>query len=190
MTKLEQAMRQLQAEARAMTPPSEPNAALLAEFAGVRGPGNPWKAQWLAVAAVVIATIAVSVFRTRAHAPVIPPAAVPAPVVQVAAMQPTAMQPAPSPVASGRKARRKPVPPEPEAPFMQIPYTAPLAPWEHAEVVRADIPLSALIAAGLPLEVSDPGARARADLMIGPDGRTRAVRLISVSDSTSYRTNP
>jgi hypothetical protein len=53
-----------------------------------------------------------------------------------------------------------------------------------------DLPASALIAAGLPVHVSDPGARAGADVVAGEDGRARAVRLISVSDSTSYSNIP
>lgn len=185
MSELDHVIRQLRAEARALTPPPEPGAALLAEFAGVRTRRKPPVPRWLAAAAVTaaIAAIIVALLPVQKHTPATHSAAAAPPAVVLAAVQ----QPSEPAVAPRRRAHRKPVPPEPEAPFIQVPYTAPLAPGESADIVRADVPMSALIAAGFPFEVSDPGARARADLMIGPDGRTRAVRLISVSDSTSYR---
>jgi hypothetical protein len=76
---------------------------------------------------------------------------------------------------------------EPEQPFVAIPYTAPLAPYERTEVVRMDLPVSALIAAGFPLQAAEPGASARADLVVSEDGRARAVRLISISNSDLNR---
>jgi hypothetical protein len=76
---------------------------------------------------------------------------------------------------------------EAEQPFVAIPYTEPLAPYERTEIVRMDLPVSALIAAGFPLEAAEPGASARADLVVSEDGRARAVRLISISDSSLNR---
>ncbi len=70
---------------------------------------------------------------------------------------------------------------EPEQPFIPIPYVLPPAPYERVEVVRMQLPVAALIAAGLPMQVSDPGAQAEADVLVGQDGRPRAVRLVSVS---------
>jgi len=72
---------------------------------------------------------------------------------------------------------------EPEQPFIAIPYTLPLEPYERADVMRMDVPVAALIAAGLPMSMVDPGASARADVLVGQDGRARAVRLISISSS-------
>ena len=74
-----------------------------------------------------------------------------------------------------------------EAAFVSIPYTAPLAPNERADVVRMDVPVAALIAAGLPMRVHDMGASASADVLVGEDGRARAVRLISLADSRFNR---
>jgi len=65
-----------------------------------------------------------------------------------------------------------------EAPFVPIPYLAPPAPYERIEVVRMQVPVAALIAAGLPVRTADPGARVEADVMVGQDGRARAVRLV------------
>lgn len=80
-----------------------------------------------------------------------------------------------------RKRRRLRTAAAPEPPFIAIPYTPPIAPFERADVMRVEMPVAALIAAGLPMEMADPGARARADLLVGQDGRARAIRLIAVS---------
>ena len=69
-----------------------------------------------------------------------------------------------------------------EAPFVPIPYLAPPAPYERIEVVRMQLPVAALIAAGVPVRTADPGARVEADVMVGQDGRARAVRLVSNSN--------
>ncbi len=69
----------------------------------------------------------------------------------------------------------------PEQPFIAIPYTMPLEPYEQAAVVRMDVPAMALIAVGLPVEGADPSARVQTDVLVGQDGRARAVRLISIS---------
>ncbi len=73
--------------------------------------------------------------------------------------------------------------PLPQQPFIAIPYTLPLEPYERADVMRMDVPVAALIAAGLPMHMADPAALARADVLVGQDGRARAVRLISISTS-------
>jgi hypothetical protein len=68
---------------------------------------------------------------------------------------------------------------ESEQPFVPIPYLAPPAPYERIEVVRMELPVAALIAAGLSVRTADPGARVEADVLVGQDGRARAVRLVS-----------
>jgi hypothetical protein len=88
-------------------------------------------------------------------------------------------------------ATRSPQPPAPaapsaapqefEQPFVSIPYVAPLGPYERAEIVRMNLPVAALISAGLPVRTSDAGAQVEADVLVGQDGRARAVRLVSVS---------
>jgi hypothetical protein len=89
----------------------------------------------------------------------------------MAAVQP-ALHPAPR--------RRHATPRDPEPEFVRIPYTAPLAPYERAEIVRGDIPLSALTAAGFQIAAPDTAATAQADLLIGEDGIAHAIRLISI----------
>ena len=72
-------------------------------------------------------------------------------------------------------------PPEAEQPFVAIPYVLPPGPYERVEIVRMQVPVAALIAAGLRVETADPSAQAEADVLIGQDGRPRAVRLVSIS---------
>lgn len=76
-----------------------------------------------------------------------------------------------------------------DAPFVEMPYVAPLAPYERAEVVRMDVSVAALEAAGLDVHVPDTGATVLADVLLGQDGRAHAIRLVSgreVSDRELY----
>jgi hypothetical protein len=66
-------------------------------------------------------------------------------------------------------------------PFVEIPYIAPLAPYERTRIVRMDVPVSALIAAGFKVHAVDTGAALSADVLFGQDGRAHAIRLISNS---------
>jgi hypothetical protein len=81
--------------------------------------------------------------------------------------------------------RPVPVPPHTEEPFLEIPYVAPLAPYERTSLVRMDVPVAALIAAGFEVRVADAGASVRADVLFGQDGRAHAIRL--VPDSIAFR---
>lgn len=72
-------------------------------------------------------------------------------------------------------------------PFIEIPYIAPLAPYERTSIVRMDVPVSALIAAGFDVHAVDTGAALRADVLFGQDGRAHAIRLVSNSVSNSNR---
>ena len=63
-------------------------------------------------------------------------------------------------------------------PFVEIPYTAPLAPYERTTVVRMNVPVTALVAAGFEVPTSDTGAVILMDVLVGQDGRAHAVRPI------------
>jgi hypothetical protein len=69
-----------------------------------------------------------------------------------------------------------------EAPFVEIPYVAPLAPYERTSVMRMDVPVEALIAVGFEVQGQEPGAAVTADVLVGQDGRAHAIRLLSNSD--------
>ena len=64
------------------------------------------------------------------------------------------------------------------AEFVEIPYVAPLDPRESASIVRMDIRVATLLAAGYRI-VADPGTIVSADVLVGEDGRAHAVRMIS-----------
>jgi hypothetical protein len=72
-----------------------------------------------------------------------------------------------------------------EQSFVPVPYTVALAPGEPADLMRVEMPVAALIAAGMPVGAADPAARARADVIVGQDGQARAFRVISVSTFSS-----
>ena len=70
--------------------------------------------------------------------------------------------------------------PAPEtAEFMAVPYSEPLSPYERREVVRVNVPVSALAAWGMRVVNDDPYRRVNADVVLGEDGLARAVRLVS-----------
>jgi hypothetical protein len=75
-------------------------------------------------------------------------------------------------------------------PFVEIPYIAPLAPYERTSIVRMDVPVSALIAAGFEVHAADTGAALRADVLFGQDGRAHAIRLVSNSVPNSNNSVP
>lgn len=64
-------------------------------------------------------------------------------------------------------------------PFVEIPNTVPLSPEERTTIVRMEIPVAALIAIGFNVPGSDPGATVEVDVLVGQDGRARAIRLVS-----------
>jgi hypothetical protein len=46
-----------------------------------------------------------------------------------------------------------------------------------------EIPVAKLRAVGYRIQVSDPGAVVEADVLVGQDGRARAIRPLSISSS-------
>lgn len=72
--------------------------------------------------------------------------------------------------------------PQPEQGFIAIPYVIQPASYERVEIVRAEVSAAELIAVGFPVS-GDPAARLEADLLVGQDGRARAVRLIPEEES-------
>jgi hypothetical protein len=74
---------------------------------------------------------------------------------------------------------RGPARPRPtEEPFLPIPYVAPLAPYEQASVMRMEVPVAALTAAGFEVHASDAGDAITVDVLVGQDGRAHAIRPI------------
>ena len=90
----------------------------------------------------------------------------------------------PSPVRPAAHVRRRSVgsrPSQAAAEFVPFPYTVPIAPEERASVLRMQIPVTALIAAGFDFRVTDSRAVVQADVLVSQDGRARAIRPLSIS---------
>jgi hypothetical protein len=66
-----------------------------------------------------------------------------------------------------------------DRPFIAVPYVAPLAPYERTSVMRMEVPVAALVAAGFQVHGVEPGSTVKVDVLVGQDGRMHAVRLIS-----------
>jgi hypothetical protein len=163
MSRLDDAMNRLSADMAESGAPLEVERAVLAEFDRVQRRKRP--RYWFAAAGAIAASVAglwmVGVWRMEHKPAQRPDAATPAAEAQ--------------PVAGAQ------VDAEAEQPFVPIPYVLPPGPYERVEVVRMSLPVSELIAAGFQMQTSDLGAQAEADVMVGQDGRARALRLISVS---------
>jgi hypothetical protein len=149
--RLTEAIARLKAESENADAPAEIERALLAEFDRVQSRRR--RLSWMIAGGAVAASIAVAlIVSVREHLAHPVSSAIVAEDVQKS-----------------------------EQPFVPIPYVAPLGAYERAQIVRMDVPVAALIAAGFPMRTTDPGARAEADVVVGQDGRARAVRLISIS---------
>ena len=64
-----------------------------------------------------------------------------------------------------------------ERPFVAIPYVDPPAPYERVSVAQMELPLAALISAGFDMPGRDPSELVETEVLLGQDGRPRAVRL-------------
>jgi len=80
----------------------------------------------------------------------------------------------PLPSSSSRGVQPEPLPP---FEFVLVPGAAGLPPMESGSLVRMDIPVSMLPSLGLTPPASSSKA-VRADVIVGQDGLTRAVRLV------------
>jgi len=71
-----------------------------------------------------------------------------------------------------------------DAAFVPVPNVLPLDSYETGRVLRMDLPVSSLLAAGYSLPAADPGATVTVDVLAGEDGRVHAVRLVSETASS------
>ena len=62
--------------------------------------------------------------------------------------------------------------------FIAVPYSAPIGEYERMEVVRVNVPVTALAQWGLPVGNVSLGQRVDADVVIGEDGLARAVLFV------------
>lgn len=189
------AMSRVASEALVVQAPLGLEQELLTEFSRVRKPRVPLMARPMRMAMALIAagvilgmTWAGWVASHRGNPPVVPVIATSTTaVVSTAAAAEPEMKAAAS--GTGRRHDASQIPiveaADQEQPFIEVPYTLPADPDERADLMQVEMPVSALIAAGMPVGVADPAARARADVIVGVDGRARAFRIISVSTFNS-----
>ena len=62
--------------------------------------------------------------------------------------------------------------------FMPLTYGAELSPNEGGQLVRVELPRSALASLGLPMNVERTDERVKADVLLGHDGLARAIRFV------------
>jgi hypothetical protein len=62
--------------------------------------------------------------------------------------------------------------------FVPLSYVGVQKPMERGEVIRLEMPRSALIAYGLPVDVEHADAPVKAELLLGEDGMARAIRFL------------
>jgi hypothetical protein len=179
-----------------ISPPPELEALLRAEYAfhlRTRGGRFAKSATALAIAAALICAWlatprrgwhAPEVASSAGFLPVAPPPVTAEPERRTAVRSPVRKRPA---APSRRPAQQ--AADSVEAPFVAIPYTIPLDPHEQAAVVRMEMPVAALTAVGLSVPTPDSSASAMADVIVGRDGRMRAIRLLSISNPNSERSN-
>ncbi|HEX8494622.1 MAG TPA: hypothetical protein VF658_17380 [Pyrinomonadaceae bacterium] len=62
--------------------------------------------------------------------------------------------------------------------FMPLTYGAAMSPNEGGQLVRVELPRSALATLGLPMNVDNAQERVKADVLLGHDGLARAIRFV------------
>jgi hypothetical protein len=183
-----------------VSPPPELESILLAEYvshARFRRRRFPTRKSVVITGAIAATVLCGWLVRPRlapqtqpaATAPTAVAAALPEVDLPEIALPEVALPPPPKPLV--RKVHRKSVPlaqpADAAGQFVAIPYTVPLDPRERAIVVRMEMPVAALAAVGLNVAAPDSSATAHADVVVGEDGRMRAIRLLSISDSNPDR---
>ena len=62
--------------------------------------------------------------------------------------------------------------------FLPLTHETNLASMHNAQVVRVEMPRSALVSFGLPMNMERSGERVKADVLLGEDGVARAIRFV------------
>lgn len=63
--------------------------------------------------------------------------------------------------------------------FIPLPSAEGLGPNDEVNMVSVEVPRSAVVAAGIPLTDDRASEMVKADVMLGPDGLARAIRLVN-----------
>jgi hypothetical protein len=62
--------------------------------------------------------------------------------------------------------------------FIAVGYSGPLNPQDTGQVVRVELPRSAMLSMGWPVNMDRYGELVKADVLLGPDGLARAIRFV------------
>jgi hypothetical protein len=62
--------------------------------------------------------------------------------------------------------------------FLPIVESPQMRPLDSGQVIRVDMPRSAMSYFGLPMQVDRPDGRVKADVLVGEDGLARAIRFV------------
>ena len=62
--------------------------------------------------------------------------------------------------------------------FLPVGYTSPMNLQDGGQVMRVELPRSALAGFGLPVNMNRVNERVKADVLVGPDGQARAIRFV------------
>ncbi|HUC20360.1 MAG TPA: hypothetical protein VMR98_02615, partial [Candidatus Polarisedimenticolaceae bacterium] len=62
--------------------------------------------------------------------------------------------------------------------FMPVGYASPLSLQDGGQVMRVELPRSALAGFGLPVNMDRVNERVKADVLVGTDGQARAIRFV------------
>ena len=62
--------------------------------------------------------------------------------------------------------------------FLPVGYTSPMNLQDGGQVMRVELPRSALAGFGLPVNMDRVNERVKADVLVGPDGQARAIRFV------------
>ncbi len=161
-------LRQLAADWRGIGAPPRLEARLMSAFRAHSGlaprPGRPWipVATWAAAAAVLLTT-AVSLMRV--DQPPTAPRHRPSSQIELAAVGPAAVEES---VEAG----------DLENGFIPLPNAEGLAPTDDVNLVRVEVPRSAMIALGFAVNADRASEPVEAEVVLGPDGVARAVRFL------------
>lgn len=82
------------------------------------------------------------------------------------------------PVRRSRQAQASQAEAEIMTDFMPLTYGAAMSPNEGGQLVRVELPRSALATLGLPMNVDHAQERVKADVLLGHDGLARAIRFV------------
>ena len=165
---LEAGIRRLSTEWKRQEAPARVEAGLVAAFRAHQArrpveimPSNAWMPLFAGLAAAVLMTVGLLLVRDR---PVPVPRHSSTATVELAATAPADLMDDETPDSDG---------------YIPLPNAERLAPDENVNVVRVELPRSAMLAVGLPVSVDQSTDLVEADIKMGSDGLARAVRFVN-----------